>query len=769
MTSRIRLLAATAVPLSLMLSACGGGGGGVNSTPPPAVAPPPPPVQTPTPPPPPPPPPPAPPPPDFSTAEFDRSEGIAHANAVTAYQEGATGAGITVGIIDSGIDVDSQEFAGRISAASQDVAGSRSVDDETGHGTAVAGVIGAARNDIEIVGMAFDSTLLALRTDAPGTCNEEDGCSHYNVDIAQAVDVAIANHARTINISLGGDPATPQLRAAIGRAADAGIVVVISAGNDGAADPDPLSQVALTAEADGHVIIAGSVNSNDQISSFSNRAGVGQKLYLAALGNRVRSFDHTGTAYLYSGTSFAAPQIAGAVALLAQAFPNLAGREIVELLFASARDAGAAGDDPIYGQGVLDLAEAFRPQGTTSLAGSGVPVSTATNVTLSGPMGDARQSGTGAIILDGFDRAFALDLAATVQRTPAPRELGNALALSEGGRFTAMAGSDAMVAVSIVANENRASLRRLSLTSEEAERARVAAGMVAARIDRATTVAFGFSRGGESVGADLGGRVRPAFLVADTAAGDTGFASRPESSFALRRRFGSLGVTGFAESGDALGPYDPDHFLAEHEWRRADYAAAGIALDRRWGGLRLDASLSWLVEEETFLGARFGPAFGGSQGADSLFAGLGASFDAGDGWSLGADVRHGWTFARGAGAVLQGGELRSFAASADISRRGVATADDRLSLRIAQPLRVYRGGLDLMLPVSYDYATLTPGYAETRFNLAPEGREIDLEVAYVRPFAGGWIAGHLFYRKDPGHIAAMPDDVGAAIRFTLGF
>ena len=126
------------------------------------------------------------------------------------------------------------------------------------------------------------------------------------------------------------------------------------------------------------VIIAGSVGVNDgdgridvnQISTFSNRAGTGAQCYLMALGYSDRAPDQTGPQFLWSGTSFSAPTISGAVALMAQAFPNLTGAQIVSILFQSADDLGAAGTDSIYGHGRLNIATAFQPIGTTSLAGS---------------------------------------------------------------------------------------------------------------------------------------------------------------------------------------------------------------------------------------------------------------------------------------------------------------------------------------------------------------------------------------------------------------
>jgi hypothetical protein len=612
-----------------------------------------------------------------------------------------------------------------------------------------------------------------LRTDEPGSCADPDpdtgGCMHDTLDIAQAIDIARQNGARAINISLGGGGFGPTLRNAVERAAQAGIIIVISAGNDSNADPDDLALIALTPEAAGHVIIAGSVNADDQISDFSNRAGSGQDFYLAALGNRVRSFDETGTNFLYSGTSYSAPQVAAAVALLAQAFPNLSGADIVQLLFQSARDGGASGDDAIYGQGILDLFEAFQPQGQTSLAGSQEPVELGTTVTLSAPMGDASQTGMSAIVLDSYDRAFTVDLAGTVQRTAPQSQLASALAVNEGGSFATPAGENAVLAFTIDARVDGARVARLSLRGEDAERARVAAGMIAARLDASTRVAFAFSQSGDTVGAQLGGRYRPAFLVAQDASGDTGFASRPETSFAVRRDIAGTGVTFYAERGDALSPHDPDHFLAREEWRRSRYAAFGVAADRQWGGLRIDGGLSWLAEDETFLGARFSQALGGGEGASTLFADLGLRYDAGGGWMLGADFRHGWSRMDGSSAVLRGASLRSYAASADVTKWDAFSEGDRLSLRIAQPLRVYAGGLRLTLPTSYDYATLAPTYENRFFNLAPRGRQVDVEAAYARPLGGGWLTGHIFYRRDPGHYAGIDDDMGAALRFTLGF
>ncbi|MGB7408136.1 MAG: hypothetical protein WA908_06480, partial [Pontixanthobacter sp.] len=103
-----------------VLSACGGGGSGgdrVISTPPPPPPPPPPPSPA-----------PAPAPPTFNTSEFRRSDGPVFHGAITAWQGGVTGRGSTIAIIDTGIDADSPEFAGRIHPDSTDVAGNGTFD-----------------------------------------------------------------------------------------------------------------------------------------------------------------------------------------------------------------------------------------------------------------------------------------------------------------------------------------------------------------------------------------------------------------------------------------------------------------------------------------------------------------------------------------------------------------------------------------------------------------------------------------------------------------
>ena len=764
-------LVVSACVLALALAGCGGGGGGTGARPDPNLGAPPPPVPPVPPPPAPPPPPPPPPPPaagtNYDDLEYRRSNGAASSGAIKAWSLGATGRGVKVGVIDSGINPNLAEFAGRIDPASRDVAANRGVTDTEGHGTAVSAVIAAARNGTQNVGIAFDSTIISLNSSNPNDCDKEDGCKHNDTDIARALDIAVANGARVVNISLGGEGIGRAMVDAVRRAAAAGVVVVMSAGNDGAAQPSGFA-VGGAQNSGGMVIIAGAMDENRAIASFSNQAGTAGASYLTALGSRVRTIDQNGTGYLYSGTSFSAPVISGAAALLASAFPNLTGRQIVELLLSTADDAGAAGIDPVFGRGILNIERAFSPQGTLTLAGSAAPLPAPgeDDNDGSGPMGDAKTPAsalTGAIILDGYSRAYAADLALQLRQAPQERPLGQSLA-GDQRSATAAAGR---TAVSITVDRQRSAqpwvgLAQLGLSYEDARKARILSGLMVSRIDPRTAVAMGFSESGRTLQQRLTGHDANAFLVARDPMARTGFHGDRTTSFGLRHDLGPVGLTVTGERGEV---FRPDASLRPE--RQPHYDIASATLDRRFGPARLSIGASRLDERQTVLGGRLSNLFGNG-GSTSWFLDAGAALRLRD-WRADASYRRGTTAMPGSAALAAGGSLSTDAWSFDLGRDNAFGAGDRIAVRVMQPLRVRSGGYRLNVPVSYDYSDGAVGYESRFFNLAPTGREIDFEAAYGRSLWGGWLSANAFLRLEPGHVEAARDDVGAAVRFKLGF
>jgi hypothetical protein len=674
---------------------------------------------------------------------------------------------VKIGVIDSGINPDLPEFAGRIDPASRDVAGSRGLVDIGGHGTAVSGVIAANRNGSGSMGVAFDSTIISLNTSATGECSEKDGCRHSDSHIAQAMDIARQNGARVINISLGGEGIGSVLVEAVRRAAAAGIVIVMSAGNQGekpeGVNPGGFALGAVSA-GNGLVIIAGAVDANRQIATFSNRAGTGANSYLSALGSRVRSFDETGTGFLYSGTSFSAPVISGAAALLASAFPNLSGTKIVQLLLSTADDAGDPGTDAVFGRGILNIERAFQPQGQTSVAGTGVPVSTSSNGQGSSTMGDSRTTATaGAIILDGYSRAYALNLARTLSSAAPDMPLGQSL---QGSFQTASAGARGM-SVSITVDRKLhgrpiVGFAQTGMTYEDSRKARVVAGMALSRITPSTAVAFGFSESGRALQQRLAGHAQNAFLVARDPMSRAGFFADASNSVGVRHTLGPVGLTVTSERGNVWAEGLKQTVVDPR------YSIGSVTADRKIGPATLSLGASRLEEESTVLGGRFDPVLS-SAGARSHFLDGTASFELGKGWGAFASYRRGWTSLPGTGGLVNEGRLSTDAWAFDVSRRNAFFGGDKLALRVMQPLRVRSGGLNLLVPGSYDYSTLSVGYEDRFLNLAPKGREMDFETAYSMGLLGGDLGLNAFYRNDPGHIEAVKSDVGGAIRFTLGF
>lgn len=397
-------------------------------------------------------------------------------------------------MIDTGVDGAHPDLEGQV-AQSFDVSASQRASDDIdtrGHGTLVAGVIAARRgNSITregrgtipgIHGVAFESQILSIRADRPGSCQEtgeDEGCRYPDTDLSEAIDYAIAQGASVINMSLGGEifEADQRLENAVRRAAEAGVLVVISAGNDAepagvdedgnptevqGTRPNEPAYIAGLQSSLGRVVAVGSINAfddpndpNDQIgviSDFSNRAGEQSRFYyLLAPGEGVVSTgpdddvsfpdDPTctgpvepgcndvgdeGDFYRISGTSFAAPYVAGGLALLLDAFPNIAPETALSILLDTADDyvsneidpiagvAAGAGPDVVSGVGVMNLQRAFEPQGQPRMLVGQASVD-ALGLVAAAPLGAfgdwASESGAFSrlSLIDQYDRAFDFD------------------------------------------------------------------------------------------------------------------------------------------------------------------------------------------------------------------------------------------------------------------------------------------------------------------------------------------------------------------------
>ncbi len=284
---------------------------------------------------------------------------------------GLRGAGITIGTIDTGVNAGHPDLAGKISAWRDFVSGSPTPVDDNGHGTHTAGTMVGGSAGGAAIGVAPDAHLIVAR--AMGA----DGVGPGSALLAAAEwmtdpdgDPATADQPSVVSNSWSASTANDTwFRPMIRRWLDLGMVPIFAAGNAGPAAGSVGSPAGYP-----EAVAVGAVDNGDGVPSFSGRGpvvwqntdGLGPeagsvlaKPDLAAPGVGITS--STGSGYLsYSGTSMAAPHVAGVAALIRQANPALSAQGVADILRMSADDIGTPGVDPSSGYGRLDALRAIE-------------------------------------------------------------------------------------------------------------------------------------------------------------------------------------------------------------------------------------------------------------------------------------------------------------------------------------------------------------------------------------------------------------------------
>ncbi|APU16115.1 S8 family peptidase [Actinoalloteichus fjordicus] len=279
--------------------------------------------------------------------------------APEAWEAGYTGAGVRVAVLDTGYDAEHPDLAGRVVAEESFVEG-LPVQDGNGHGTHVAGTIAGtgAASDGSYRGVAPDAELMIGRV-------LDDGGGGFESEIIAGMEWAAEEGAQVVNMSLGGgaygddDPMVVTLNSL---SETHGTLFVTAAGNYGAR-----GSVGSPAVADASLAV-GSTTKQDERSDFSSQGprpwDFGLKPEIAAPGTDITAAGAAGAGSDYltmSGTSMAAPHVAGAAAIVAQAHPEAAGEELKSRLVGSAQPLA---DISVHAQGAgrLDVARAAAQQ-----------------------------------------------------------------------------------------------------------------------------------------------------------------------------------------------------------------------------------------------------------------------------------------------------------------------------------------------------------------------------------------------------------------------
>jgi subtilisin family serine protease len=287
------------------------------------------------------------------------------------------GAGATVAVVDSGVDLTHPDLLARLLPGYDWVDDDAVPQDEHGHGTHVAGTVAAAENGLGVVGVAPEADVIPLRVlDANG--------SGWSSDVAIAFDWAGDHGVRVVNASLGSTGITNAERQAIRDHPET--LYVVAAGNAGQnVDATPHYPCAYT---EANVLCVGATDSDDEIAGFSNYGSTAVDLFapgVSIVSTFPTGFDSdldyyfgTGDGYeLLNGTSMATPHVAGAAALVVAHHPGYAASQIKAALMDSADlQPGLAGKARVGGR--LNAAAAL---GATPPAPTPTPTPTPTPVT----------------------------------------------------------------------------------------------------------------------------------------------------------------------------------------------------------------------------------------------------------------------------------------------------------------------------------------------------------------------------------------------------
>ncbi len=258
---------------------------------------------------------------------------------------------IKVGIIDTGISKDHPDLKANIKGGVNTIQPRKSWNDDNGHGSHVAGIVAGLNNTSGVVGAAPLANLYAIKVlNANG--------SGYLSDVIEGIQWATANNMQVINMSLGTGSNIQSMHDAVIAAKNFGVVVVAAAGNSGGSVLYPAAYP--------ETIAVSATDQNDELAWFSS---YGPEVDLAAPGVSIYSTYKSSNYATLSGTSMAAPHVAGAAALVLNtpvgtSDANSNGKwdpnEVQTKLQNTATDLGVLGFDSLFGHGLVNAYNAIQ-------------------------------------------------------------------------------------------------------------------------------------------------------------------------------------------------------------------------------------------------------------------------------------------------------------------------------------------------------------------------------------------------------------------------
>jgi len=291
------------------------------------------------------------------------------------------GAGITIAILDSGVDGTHPDLVAQMVPGYNFYDNNTNTSDVNGHGTAVAGAAAASSNNgIGVAGVAGQAKIMPVRI------ADANAYAYYST-IAQGLTWAADNGARVANISYSGVAGSASIQSAAQYMKNKGGLVVVSAGNNGINENITPTTTMIPVSA---------TDANDAMASWSS---YGSFVALSAPGTYIWTTSRGGAYQQWQGTSFSSPITAGVVALTMAANPALTSTQVESMLYSTAVDLGTPGRDIYFGYGRVNAAGAVQ----AAVAAKPVADTQAPTVAISAPLANATVSGLVAVNVNAAD------------------------------------------------------------------------------------------------------------------------------------------------------------------------------------------------------------------------------------------------------------------------------------------------------------------------------------------------------------------------------
>ena len=699
--------------------------------------------------------------------EHSHSSFTDQVRANAAYARGLSGKGVTIALLDTGINAAHREFssAGKLASGFNAATGSQVVIDTNGHGTHVAGLLAADRDARGMHGIAFDATLLPIRVFADNGA----GSSTY---VDRGLRYAIGK-AAIANLSLSSASASNP--AALREAVHSGMLLVAAAGNSSGAHPQWPARYAKEAWANNQIIAVGAVDERNRMATFSNHAGDAAAWFLVAPGVNLVSTYSSGDNATYaamSGTSMAAPVVSGAAALIRQRWPYLRADQLATILFITATDLGEPGIDAIYGRGLLNVEKALQPVGnvtTRSWGGSIINIldtSLAPSPATSRFWSLAASGALDAVGTDDFHRGFRLNMGTSMARAPGLSLEQVFSDLERRSEITEHVLDDGARLHFIRSQTTDAArhIGRFAYASAPAQRAGFAAGYALGNGGMAGQY-FGIA--GAPLLQALGATpvlVNPYFSLLPGAS-HIALAGQADGRTVLHLGWLQAGKVAALEPRAPVGGAPRDSAMR----MRAEMALIELLHGGETGAMSL--SLSRTVEQDAFLAAQSHGSFGFGPQASTTAVQFGAAWRLAPRCVLAGQAAFGVTPGsverRSLISAMSPLHTNAFAIALVAADRLIA--GDRLSLSFVQPLRTYAGTITLDAVTAIDEDGREVREQRT-LAMVPTAREVMMELNYQRPAGrAAHLALVLSLRRHPNHLDDAATEKLLAMRLVRQF